>query len=47
MCIRDSRYRIRTSITVGIAPLNETVALARLRARQGFGILKLLSLIHI
>ena len=35
------RYRIRTSITVGIAPLNETVALARLRARQGFGILKL------
>lgn len=35
------RYRIRTSITVGIAPTNETVELARLRARQGFRILKL------
>ncbi|HSN73836.1 MAG TPA: enolase C-terminal domain-like protein [Anaerolineae bacterium] len=35
------RYRIRTSITVGIAPVNETVGLARLRARQGFRILKL------
>ena len=35
------RYRIRTSITVGIAPVNETVELARLRARQGFRILKL------
>jgi len=35
------RYRIRTSIAVGIAPVNETVELARLRARQGFRILKL------
>jgi L-alanine-DL-glutamate epimerase-like enolase superfamily enzyme len=35
------RYRIRTSITVGIGPTNETVELARLRARQGFRILKL------
>jgi L-alanine-DL-glutamate epimerase-like enolase superfamily enzyme len=35
------RYRIRTSITVGIAPTNETVELAKLRARQGFRILKL------
>jgi L-alanine-DL-glutamate epimerase-like enolase superfamily enzyme len=35
------RYRIRTSITVGIAPVNETVELAKLRARQGFRILKL------
>jgi L-alanine-DL-glutamate epimerase-like enolase superfamily enzyme len=35
------RYRIRTSITVGIGPVNETVELARLRARHGFRILKL------
>lgn len=35
------RYRIQTSITVGIAPVNETVELACMRARQGFRILKL------
>jgi L-alanine-DL-glutamate epimerase-like enolase superfamily enzyme len=35
------RYRIQTSITVGIAPVQETVELARARARQGFRILKL------
>lgn len=35
------RYRIHTSITVGIGPVNETVELARLRARRGFRILKL------
>lgn len=35
------RYRIQTSVTVGIAPVQETVELAQLRARQGFRILKL------
>jgi L-alanine-DL-glutamate epimerase-like enolase superfamily enzyme len=35
------RYRIQTSITLGIAPVEDTVALARDRARQGFRILKL------
>jgi L-Ala-D/L-Glu epimerase len=35
------RYRIQTSITLGLAPVKETVALARDRARQGFRILKL------
>jgi L-alanine-DL-glutamate epimerase-like enolase superfamily enzyme len=35
------RYRIETSVAVGIAPVNETVELARTRARQGFRILKL------
>ena len=34
------RNRIQTSITIGIASLNETVQLARDRARQGFRILK-------
>jgi L-alanine-DL-glutamate epimerase-like enolase superfamily enzyme len=34
------RNRIQTSITIGIASLNETVRLARDRARQGFRILK-------
>jgi L-alanine-DL-glutamate epimerase-like enolase superfamily enzyme len=34
------RNRIQTSITIGIAALNETVRLARDRARQGFRILK-------
>jgi len=34
------RNRIQTSITIGIASLNETVRLARDRARQGFHILK-------
>lgn len=35
------RYRIQTSITVGIASVQETVELARARARRGFRILKL------
>lgn len=35
------RYRIQTSITIGIAPLDETVEMAHDRARQGFRILKL------
>jgi L-alanine-DL-glutamate epimerase-like enolase superfamily enzyme len=34
------RNRIQTSITIGIAPVRETVELARDRARQGFRILK-------
>jgi L-alanine-DL-glutamate epimerase-like enolase superfamily enzyme len=35
------RYRIQTSITIGIAPTKETVEMARERARQGFRIIKL------
>jgi L-alanine-DL-glutamate epimerase-like enolase superfamily enzyme len=35
------RHRIQTSITLGLAPVKETVELARDRARQGFRILKL------
>jgi L-alanine-DL-glutamate epimerase-like enolase superfamily enzyme len=35
------RNRIQTSATVGIAPVKETVELARNRARQGFRILKI------
>jgi L-alanine-DL-glutamate epimerase-like enolase superfamily enzyme len=35
------RHRIQTSITLSIAPVNETVEMARDRARQGFRILKL------
>ncbi len=35
------RDRIQTSITLGLAPVQETVELARARARQGFRILKL------
>ncbi len=35
------RDRIQTSVTISIAPVQETVALARDRARQGFRILKL------
>ena len=35
------RDRIQTSITIGVAPVKETVRLARDRARQGFRILKL------
>jgi L-alanine-DL-glutamate epimerase-like enolase superfamily enzyme len=35
------RSRIQTSITIGIAPLKETVELARDRARQGFRIIKI------
>jgi L-alanine-DL-glutamate epimerase-like enolase superfamily enzyme len=35
------RNRIQTSVTIGIAPVEETVELARDRARQGFRILKL------
>jgi L-alanine-DL-glutamate epimerase-like enolase superfamily enzyme len=35
------RHRIQTSITVGVAPVKETVELARDRARRGFRILKL------
>jgi L-alanine-DL-glutamate epimerase-like enolase superfamily enzyme len=35
------RYRIQTSITLGIASVKETVELALNRARQGFRILKL------
>ena len=34
------RNRIQTSVTIGIAPVKETVELARARARQGFRILK-------
>ena len=34
------RNRIQTSVTIGIAPVKETVELARDRARQGFRILK-------
>jgi L-alanine-DL-glutamate epimerase-like enolase superfamily enzyme len=34
------RHRIQTSVTISIAPVEETVALARDRARQGFHILK-------
>jgi L-alanine-DL-glutamate epimerase-like enolase superfamily enzyme len=35
------RYRIQTSITLSLVPLEETVELARSRASQGFRILKL------
>lgn len=35
------RHRIQTSITLSVAPVKETVELARNRARQGFRILKL------
>ncbi|MDY7079173.1 MAG: dipeptide epimerase [Chloroflexota bacterium] len=35
------RNRIQTSVTIGIAPVRETVELARDRARQGFRILKI------
>ncbi|HSR34555.1 MAG TPA: enolase C-terminal domain-like protein [Anaerolineae bacterium] len=35
------RYRIQTSITLSLAPVKETVEMARARARQGFRILKL------
>jgi L-alanine-DL-glutamate epimerase-like enolase superfamily enzyme len=35
------RYRIQTSITLSLAPVKETVEIARNRARQGFRILKL------
>lgn len=35
------RNRIQTSVTIGIAPVKETVELARARARQGFRILKI------
>jgi L-alanine-DL-glutamate epimerase-like enolase superfamily enzyme len=35
------RYRIQTSITLSLAPVKETVEMARNRARQGFRILKL------
>ncbi len=35
------RHRIQTSITLGMAPVKETVEMARDRARQGFLILKL------
>lgn len=35
------RYRIRTSVAVGLGSVAETVELARLRARQGFRILKI------
>jgi L-alanine-DL-glutamate epimerase-like enolase superfamily enzyme len=35
------RSRIQTSVTVSIAPVKETVELARDRARQGFRILKI------
>ena len=35
------RYRIQTSITISLAPLEETVQLAQERARQGFRILKI------
>ncbi|GAB4534353.1 MAG: dipeptide epimerase [Anaerolineae bacterium] len=35
------RHRIQTSITLGIAPVRETVEQAQERARQGFRILKL------
>jgi L-alanine-DL-glutamate epimerase-like enolase superfamily enzyme len=35
------RHRIQTSITLSLAPIKETVEMARNRARQGFRILKL------
>jgi L-alanine-DL-glutamate epimerase-like enolase superfamily enzyme len=35
------RHRIQTSITLGIVPVQETVEMAKGRARQGFQILKL------
>ena len=35
------RYRIQTSITLSLAPVRETVEIARQRVRQGFRILKL------
>jgi L-alanine-DL-glutamate epimerase-like enolase superfamily enzyme len=35
------RYRIQTSITLSLAPVRETVEMARDRVRQGFRILKL------
>jgi L-alanine-DL-glutamate epimerase-like enolase superfamily enzyme len=35
------RYKIQTSITLSLAPVKETVDMARNRARQGFRILKL------
>jgi L-alanine-DL-glutamate epimerase-like enolase superfamily enzyme len=35
------RFRIQTSITIGLVPVRETVELAQGRARQGFRILKL------
>jgi len=35
------RHRIQTSITISIAPIKETVELARYRARQGFRIFKI------
>jgi L-alanine-DL-glutamate epimerase-like enolase superfamily enzyme len=35
------RYRIQTSITLSMAPVKETVEMAKNRARQGFRILKL------
>ena len=35
------RHRIQTSITLSLAPIKETVEMARDRARQGFRILKL------
>jgi L-alanine-DL-glutamate epimerase-like enolase superfamily enzyme len=40
------RYRIQTSITLSIAPVKETVEMARNRARQGFRILKLKGGLH-
>lgn len=40
------RQRIQTSITLSVAPVKETVALARNRARQGFRILKLKSCLN-
>jgi len=40
------RHRIQTSITIGIAPVKETVEMARDRARQGFRILKLKGGLH-
>ncbi len=35
------RYRIRTSVAVGLGTVSETVELARMRAKQGFRILKI------
>ncbi|NLE43862.1 MAG: dipeptide epimerase [Chloroflexi bacterium] len=35
------RHRLQTSVTVGISPVADSVADARERARQGFGILKI------
>jgi L-Ala-D/L-Glu epimerase len=40
------RHRIQTSITLGIAPVKDTVEIARDRARQGFRILKLKGGLH-